>query len=157
MSNMATVEAGLVAVLTTALAADTQVQVFHGPPDDTAVPDVVAVAPVDSYATADGEEETYTITVGISCIVGGGQEAYAASTTRAHALLASVRAAVAAAPTLSGSARVADVDSDYTVAKATAGSPFDRGIPVGRVTEIMATVTAWTGRTLAHSLAAAHL
>lgn len=157
MSNMATVEAAMVSILTTALVADPLVQVFHGPPDDTMVPDVVAVAPIDTYAGQDGDEETYTITVGISCIVGGGQEAYAASTTRAHALLATVRAAIAAAPTLSGSARVANMSPDYAVAKAVGYSPLDRRTPVGRVTEVIATVTVWTGRLLLGSTASAHL
>jgi cyanophycinase-like exopeptidase len=150
--SAATVKAGLVTVLTSALAADTNVQVSYGTPGPSSVPDVVAV--LDVQSDEDGDEETYEFVLVVSCYVGGGDEAQATATLRAHTLFAAARAAIVAAPTLSGTCRVAALSTRERTAETVAYD--DGGAPVGRLTEITATVTAWSGRPLVGSVASAH-
>jgi hypothetical protein len=150
--SAATVKAGLVAILTTAFATDTNVQVSYGTPGPSPIPDVVAV--LDSRSAEDGDEETYEMVMVVSCYVGGGDEAQATATARAHTLFTAARAAVVAAPTLSATCRVAAVDTEQRTAETVAYD--DGGAPIGRLTEITAAVTAWSGRPLVGSLTSAH-
>lgn len=150
--SAATVKAGLVGVLESAFAADTEVQVTHGAPGPTTVPDVVAVLDVD--ARPDGEEEIFEMAVVVSCYVGGGLEAQAAATARAHALLDTAKAAIDAAPTLGATTRTAALDPEVRTGEAVA---YDTNqIPIGRLAELRGTVVAWSGRSLIGSVKAAH-
>ena len=151
--SAATVEAGLLAVLTTALVADAAVEVVIGPPGPTVMPDVVALTEV--RADTDGEEQTFEIDVIVSCYVGGGAEAQATADARAYTLLDTIAAAIYASPTLGGTARQAALGPEHRIAKAV-GYDVTGAVPVGRLAEIRATVTAWSARPLLGSLAAAH-
>jgi hypothetical protein len=148
----ATVKAGLVTILTSAFATDSNVQVSYGAPGPSPIPDVVAV--LDARSDEDGDEETYEYVLVVSCYVGGGDEAQATATLRAHTLFVAARAAIVAAPTLSSTCRVAAVDTGQRTAETVAYD--DGGAPVGRLTEITAAVTAWSGRPLVGSVASAH-
>lgn len=150
----ATVKAGLVSVLTTAFASDSNVQVTAGVPDPTSIPDAVAVlGPISTGR--DGEEQTYEFVLVISCYVGGGQSAQAVATARAYSLHATAHTAINTYPTLSSSCRVAAIDVEHRTAETVAYDSSSQA-PIGRLTEISATVTAWSGRTLTGSLATAH-
>jgi hypothetical protein len=150
--SAATVKAGLVTILTSAFATDGNVQVSYGVPGPSPIPDVVAV--LDARGDEDGDEETHEFVLVVSCYVGGGDGAQAAATLRAHTLFAAVRTAVVAAPTLSGTCRVAALATRERTAETVAYD--DGGAPVGRLTEISAEVTAWSGRPLVGSLSSAH-
>lgn len=151
--SASTFKGALVALLATALAADRLVQVSYGVPGATVVPDAIAVR--DSRVEPDGEEEMVTVEVTISCYVGGGPEAQQVATERAFVLLAAVKAAIDAAPTVSGSCRVAVVADEYQTGEAI-GYDQTGNIPMGRLSQIDATVTGWTGRALLGSLANTH-
>ena len=147
-----TIKAALTAELVAAFAGDTAVQVTSGVPDPSAVPDAVAVlGPIG--AGRDGEEETFEYVLVVSCYVGGGQSAQATATTRAYALLDTAHTRINANPTLAGTCRVAAVDVEHRTAETVA---YSGETPIGRLTEISAAVTAWSGRTLVGSLASAH-
>lgn len=147
-----TIPTALAASLAVALAADTAVAVFDGPPGATVVPDVVAVLDARSYQ--DGEEEAADLTLVVSCYVGGGPEAQPIATARAYSLLAAVHARLLADPTLSGSCRVAAVNPDHRYAPGIGYDATGR-VPLGRVTEISATVTVHTGRPMTGNLMSA--
>lgn len=149
----ATVKAGLVTVLTAKFAADGNVLVSYGTPGPTAVPDIVAVR--DVSARPDGEEETFDIEVVVSCYVGGASAAQSTATARAYSLLADINTALNAAPTLSASCRVAILDFDHRLAETVAYDATGQ-VAVGRLSEIVASVTAWSGRPLLGDLASAH-
>jgi hypothetical protein len=153
--SSATIRVALAALMASKLRADTHVQVFDGrPPSAPAVPDVIAL--MADRTEQDGEEERVLIDLVVSCYVGGGSEAQATANIRAHALLASVRAAIYADPTLGAECRAANLDSDHTSDVATAYDPTGK-VPVGRLAAIEATVSAWTARPLLGSLAAANV
>jgi hypothetical protein len=151
----ATVQAGLVSVLATALAGDTAVQVTAGTPGPTVVPDIIAVGR-DIQTAQDGEEQTYAVDLIVSCYVGGGAEAQPLATTRAYSLLASCHTAINAAPTLLGSCRVAALDFDHRNAETIAYDATGQ-TGVGRLAEIQATVMVWAGRPTLGSLLSAHI
>lgn len=151
--SAATVKAGLITILTSAFATDTDVQVSYGVPGPSSIADVVAV--LDSRTQDDGDEETFAFVLAVSCYVGGGDEAQQTATLRADTLFAAARAAIVAAPTLSATCRVAELATEKRTAETVAYDASSR-VPVGRLTEITAEVTAWSGRTLLGSIAGAH-
>lgn len=148
----AAAKAALVTLLTTTFAGDTAVLVSYGVPGPMPMPDVIAIT--DTRTDEDGDEESFDLTIVVSCYVGGGDAAQAVATTRAYSLWASVRAAIYAAPTLSGTARVTALANEHRTAETVA---FDaHQVPVGRLTEIVGTVTVWSGRLLLGSVRSAH-
>jgi hypothetical protein len=151
--SAATVRVALAALLASYLRTDKDVQVFDGrPPNAPAAPDVIAL--MADRTETDGEEERVVIDLVVSCYVGGGPEAQSTANVRAHALLADVRAAIYADPTLDDECRAATLDNDHTSDVGTAYDPTGK-IPVGRLAAIEATVSAWPARPLLGSLAAA--
>lgn len=151
--SLATTKDALIAVLSTALAGEAGVQVSHGIPDPSSVPDVVAV--LDSTSDADGEEQRFDHTLVVSCYVGGGNAAAPMALARAHAWLDLIHATIYGDPTLAGGCRVAVLDPTYRSVETLA---YDAGgsNPVGRLAEITATVRTWSGRPLLGSLARPH-
>lgn len=147
-----TVKAALVVALTTAFAADGNVHVVAGEPGLSAAPDIIALADVTS--ADDGEEETFTIEMVVSCYVGGGDEAQATATARAYALLTTTASTIYANPTLGGACRVVRLNRDH---RGVDGIAYEQGLPVGRLCEITAQITCWSGRPVVGSLQSAQV
>lgn len=150
MASVATTKSALLGALAATFANDPEVQVSHGTPDPSAIPNIVAV--LDSTSEREVDEQRFDHVLVVSCYVGGGAAAGPLALARAHALLETAHLAIHADPTLAGGCRVAAMDPGYRSVETIA---YDAGgtNPVGRLAEITATVHTWTGRSLLGTLA----
>lgn len=141
MSAAPTVKAALLAMIATAVG--DQVLTTYGHPGFSIPDDVVAVGNVRTnsepgpISPARRREESLELDFTISCYRGGGPEVQQTVTERAFALLGSIHSAIQTDPTIAGSCRVAAITRADMVEETDPDL-----IAAGRITEIVATVTA---------------